>query len=285
MERARGLLAKLGGLFEEAAELLLEPAGLVTGKFYGATLTSAFQPIVCATSGHILAHEALARSYSGEGEGLSPWRLFSGFADEAQLVRLDRLCRAVHTLNYLLFPQRAAPNRLFLNVHERLLHVVADGHGAFFREVLTRVELPTNSIAIDIPRLLPSNFDLLAKVANNYRQAGFRVSLASGSLAEARRIVRAIGPDFVRLDAHALRGNELDAEFGAWAAGGTQVIASRVGSEREYVLARSVGAALLQGFFLGRPAPGGAFDPFDRKYDSVVPLTTPHPRDFFSTRA
>jgi EAL domain-containing protein (putative c-di-GMP-specific phosphodiesterase class I) len=264
MEPVQGLMAKLGGLFAEAAELRLEPAGLVTGQFYGATVTSAFQPIVCAASGRILAHEALARSYSGEGEGLSPWRLFSGFADEAQLVRLDRLCRAVHTLNYLLLPRLATPNRLFLNVHERLLHAVADGHGAFFREVLARVELPTSAIVIDIPKLPPSDFDLLAKVANNYRQAGFRVSLGSGSVTEARRIVRTVGPDFVRLDAHALKGEELHAEFGAWAAGGTQVIASRVGSEREYVLARSAGATLLQGFWLGRPRPASARDGFEQ---------------------
>jgi EAL domain-containing protein (putative c-di-GMP-specific phosphodiesterase class I) len=264
MEPVQGLMAKLGGLFAEAAELRLEPAGLVTGQFYGATVTSAFQPIVCAASGRVLAHEALARSYSVEGEGLSPWRLFSGFADEAQLVRLDRLCRAVHTLNYLLLPPRAAPNRLFLNVHERLLYAVADGHGAFFREVLTRVALPTTSIVIDIPRLPPSEFDLLAKVANNYRQAGFRVSLNSNSVDEAQRIVRAIGPDFVRLDAHALRGDDLGAEFGAWAAVGTQVLASRVGSERDYGLARSAGATLLQGFLLGRPRPASARDGFEQ---------------------
>jgi EAL domain-containing protein (putative c-di-GMP-specific phosphodiesterase class I) len=267
MKRVQGLMAKLGGLFAEAVELRLETAGLVTGKFYGATITSAFQPIVCATSGRVIAQEALARSYSGDGEGLSPWRLFSGFAEEEQLVRLDRLCRAVHTLNYLLFPQPAPPNKLFLNVHERLLHAVADGHGAFFREVLARVEMPTSAIAIDIPKLPPPDFDLLARVAQNYRQAGFRVALNSGSVAEARRIVRTIRPDFVRFDAHTLKGDELDAEFGAWTAGGTQVIASRIGSEREYALARSVGAPLLQGFFLARPGPARAIDGLEQTQD------------------
>jgi putative transcriptional regulator len=88
----------------------------------------------------------LARSYLSDGDGLSPWRLISAFADEAQLVPLGRLCRAVHTLNVLLFPRFATPNRLFLNVHESLLHAVAEDHEVV--DVARQTGLHRNTITL-----------------------------------------------------------------------------------------------------------------------------------------
>ncbi|MGB0126293.1 MAG: hypothetical protein WBP72_01555, partial [Rhodocyclaceae bacterium] len=68
---------------------------------------------MCAASSRVLTHEFLARSYLSDGDGLSPGRLISAFADEAQLVPLGRLCRAVHTLNLARSDRRNRHDRLW----------------------------------------------------------------------------------------------------------------------------------------------------------------------------
>ena len=92
----------------------------VAGRFFGATLTTVFQPLRVPGDGRVFAHEALARSYSARGDGLSPWRLFADAASDEHLVTLDRLCRTVHALNYRVTGLNDVGGHLFLNVHERL---------------------------------------------------------------------------------------------------------------------------------------------------------------------
>jgi hypothetical protein len=185
----RKLLRRIDGLLPESwnsSTFRVVGGQRVIGKFYGATITSAFQTLRDPASRQILAHEALARSYSANGAGLSPWGLFADASTDEHLIALDRLCRTVHVLNYCVCGLHADGGTLVLNVHERLLHAVVTGHGAFFRQVLDVIDVLPASIVIDIPQLKSADVHWLKHVVESYRRAGFGVAIEASSALQAK---------------------------------------------------------------------------------------------------
>ncbi|MDB5771497.1 MAG: hypothetical protein JWM42_1871 [Burkholderia sp.] len=56
-----------------ATRIWLDEAGRAQGRYFNATLTSAFQPIRRIDAGTIAGVEGYVRSYSASDEGLSLW--------------------------------------------------------------------------------------------------------------------------------------------------------------------------------------------------------------------
>jgi len=116
--------------------------GAVEGHFGAIRLQSVFKPRATISSGtpHVAAHAASLRAYGGANTGLDaekviPVRdLFAAARDGKAVVYLDRLCRLVHTLNYL--RQTGETGSLFLHVHARHVAGVATEHGRYFEQVL-----------------------------------------------------------------------------------------------------------------------------------------------------
>lgn len=83
--------------------------GAVEGRFGAIRFQSVFQPRVAMSSGtpHVAGHAASLRASGGANTGLDadkviPVRdVFAAARDGKAVVYLDRLCRLVHTLNYL----------------------------------------------------------------------------------------------------------------------------------------------------------------------------------------
>jgi len=252
----RHLLQATAPAFAEVGSLQLEAGPEVVGRYLGATITSAFQPLFRPASDVPAAWEAFARSYSRDGNGLSPWRLFADAAEDHHLISLDRLCRAVHTLNFLAQAKASGDRPLFLNVHGRLLEAVTSDHGAFFRDVLRRLEVAPARVVIDIPALGPGVNHRLRQVVANFRRQGFRVALTAGSRLDARLLGHWVEPDYLRLPGIAWSAPETAKTVAQLARQGIQVIATHIESERVRHLGEHGGAALLQGFWLGQPRPG-----------------------------
>ena len=86
--------------------------GHVIGDFYKCRLGSVFQPLFSATGRRVVGHVARERC---DGWGTTPyraWDIFSMIAGDSALVRLDRLCRTLHVLNY--FSRVRSDLKLFL---------------------------------------------------------------------------------------------------------------------------------------------------------------------------
>lgn len=87
----------LQDLLERAGIALEEPLREVSGHleaiFMGVRLTSAFQPIANADSGHVIGYEALLRARAEDRRPLPPEAVFALTDNPEQRVRLDRLCR------------------------------------------------------------------------------------------------------------------------------------------------------------------------------------------------
>lgn len=183
------------------------PGGAVVGRFYGAELSSVYQPVVDAAGVRRVGREAFVRSHANGDLSLSPWSLFSMVADDAVLVGLDRLCRTLHVLNDpLAGVAEAADELLFLNVHGRLLAAVSEDHGHAFRRILDLVDRRlAAAVVIETPEAACAAPGLLAFVLANYRLNGFKVAANVRSLAELTGLLAEVRPNFVKVDARHLR--------------------------------------------------------------------------------
>ncbi|MGH8631214.1 MAG: EAL domain-containing protein, partial [Burkholderiales bacterium] len=175
-------------------------------------------------------------------------------AEDPLLVRLDRLCRTVHALNY--FGRAAGDYNLFLSVQPGLLETIKDGHGRVFKRVLDLIGVETSRVVIEIPAKVNRDWRLLKHVIVNYRSRGYQIAVNHGGANDGWMAELGIlYPDIVRLEASALTqrgglGSLVDAvhRFGA------TLLVRDIETTQEMSAAIRAGADLLQGRFLGEPA-------------------------------
>jgi EAL domain-containing protein (putative c-di-GMP-specific phosphodiesterase class I) len=231
--------------------------GWVAGHFLNNRLSSVFQPVVEAEGQHIVGHAAYIRSESDHKTVLPPWGIFALASEDALLVKLDRLCRTVHALNYF----STAPRRssLFVSVQPRLLECVKDDHGRAFEKILNLIRVATSRIVIEIPIEVNRDWGLLKHVVGNYRSRGYQVAVNHSGTKENWMAglagMQPLIPDFVRLEASALLqhngvGSVVDAvhHFGA------AILVHEIETPQQLAAALDAGADLLQGRLLGAPA-------------------------------
>ncbi len=235
--------------------LWIDARGRVSGRYYGSSLSSTFEPVVDAAHGRPVAFEALVRSYDPAGQGLSPWRLFELAASDEQLIGLDRLCRTVHAINF--FANDPGGQDLHLNVHGRLLSAVPDDHGSAFRRVLASLGIATERIVIELPPAVAGNDTLLAFLVANYRSNGFRVAVALSSSDHLVALVRRVRPDLVKVPLGKVLEQGLDVHDLARQARetGTRMVVTEVEDKRLLPEVLAPDTLLAQGLAWGRSRP------------------------------
>lgn len=227
--------------------------GRVVGHFFHCRLSSVFQPVFDVSERQVAGHAAYVRSDVTDDGALSPWGIFALATDDPVMVRLDRLCRTLHALNYF----SAVPERqsLFVAVQPRLLESVKDGHGRAFEKVLDLIGVETSRVVIEIPLEVNRDWRLLKHVMVNYRSRGYRIALNHGVENEGWMAeLGGLYPDFVRLEAGQLkRRSGMTALVDAIHRFGATLLVRDVETEQDMAAAVRVGADLLQGRFLGEP--------------------------------
>jgi EAL domain-containing protein (putative c-di-GMP-specific phosphodiesterase class I) len=193
-------LARLHATEQAGTRVWLDADGCAQGRFFNATLTSAFQPIRVLNTGNIIGYEGFARSYSESDQGLCVWRLLDHAANDDESVELDRLCRMLHALNFFRQPE-AAQGELYLSVHARLLAAVEGNHGTAFSRILQLLDLPQQRIVLQLPALVEHQGWLVGYVADNYRRNGFRIAVNAADVQEALELVERVRPEVVKVDA------------------------------------------------------------------------------------
>lgn len=230
----------------EGAALRALADGTIIGRFQRMDLASVFQPVVAGGSGAVVGLEAFVRAHGRGDLSLTPWGLFS-LADRGRaLVGLDRLCRIVHTLNFLRMP--ACEGRLFMNVHGRLLEAVADNHGQAFRSTLDRLGFSPERVVIEIPHRANDNRRLLALALQNYRRHGFSVAINIADPAQIPSLLGVVQADYVKFDGRSFSLSE-PAELAAAAARsqGVQPVFTRIETSVQFDFLRKIPGVLLQG--------------------------------------
>lgn len=252
-------------LIRSATDFSLERAddGWVSGYFFRCRLTSAFQPVFGAAANKTIGHTAYIRSQINDEIALWPWQVFSQASTDAQLVELDRLCRAVHALNY--FKTASDSEQLFLVVHPRLLESVKTDHGRTFENFLDLIGVRTSRVTIEIPPAVNRDPVLLYQVINNYRARGYQVAAhytptgTPGSFSSVNWLTRAesLTPDIVRIDADELfRDSGVDTFAKNALHAGLQLLVWNIDTPRQLAAAKDIGADYLLGNYLGSPVRG-----------------------------
>lgn len=230
-------------------------------RFIGLQLNSVFQPIVDVSQDKPIGYEALLRANNAKGQPVPPPDAFRLAEIAERLVKFDRLCRTLHTLNFLNMGK--GNGLLFLNVHPELL-VAVNSHGKVFERVLHHHDVPTNEVVIEINESAVSQEQLLSEAIANYRARGYRIAIDDFGMKHSNleRLWK-LSPEFVKLDCSIIQQAETDArlqrilpklveivrELGA------EIIVEGIETEHQLALARQAGARLVQGSLLGQPAP------------------------------
>ena len=234
-------------------------SGDVQARFIGMQLSSVFQPIVDLNQNTPLGYEALLRAFDQKGKPVNPPAAFRQAEVVERLVKFDRLCRTLHTLNFLNMGKGCG--LLFLNVHPELL-VAVNSHGKVFEQVLHQHDVSTQDVVIEIHESAVSDEKLLASAIANYRERGYKIAIDDfGQEHSNLQRLWTLAPEYVKLDGGIIQQascnpklqrilpklveiiRELDAE----------VIVEGVETQEQLELAEHAGVHLVQGYLLGLP--------------------------------
>lgn len=244
-------------LIQSATDYSLKRAdnGWISGYFYHCELTSVFQPIFSIDQGKTIGHAAYIRSKSNNDVALWPWQVFSLASKDEQLVDLDRLCRAIHALNYYLNNISKSDN-LFVEVHPRLLESVKDDHGRAFENFLDLIGVKTSRVVIEIPAIVNRNWKLLQHVITNYRSRGYQIAANySGDRSDWMAELGSLYPNIVRIEASDLiRHETITPLVETIHSFGAKLLVRDIETSVQLAVAVRADADYLQGNLLGEPA-------------------------------
>ena len=244
-------------LIQSATDYSLKRAenGWISGLFYHCELTSVFQPIFSITEGKAIGHAAYIRSKANGDVALWPWQIFSLASKDDQLVDLDRLCRAIHALNYY-FNHISKSDNLFVDVHPRLLESVKDDHGRAFENFLDLIGVKTSRVVIEIPAIVNRNWKLLQHVITNYRSRGYQIAANySGTRSDWMVELGSLYPNIVRIEADDLiRHEAITPLVDTIHSFGASLLVRDIETPVQLAAAIRADADYLQGNLLGEPA-------------------------------
>ena len=228
--------------------------GWISGYFYHCEISSIFQPIFSVAQRKTIGHAAYIRSQSNGEVALWPWQVFSLASKDDQLVDLDRLCRAIHALNYY-FNNTSKVDSLFVDVHPRLLESVKDDHGRAFENFLDLIGIKTSRVVIEIPAIVNRNWKLLQHVITNYRSRGYQIAANyTGTRSDWMTELGSLYPDFVRIEARDLVRHEAIAPLIDTLHGfNASLLVRDIETPEQLIAARNTDADYLQGNLLGKP--------------------------------
>ncbi|WP_027795744.1 EAL domain-containing protein [Paraburkholderia acidipaludis] len=187
--------------------------GQAVARRRGMELLSAYEPIydISVHSGaQSLVADLASASRFGDELGFqavtlreqdgqaAPCDPFVDSLDDPELVALDRMVRALHTINFLGSQQHGL---LFLRVHERLLKSVRYDHGRHFSNVLLSFGLNPGRVVIELPAAAVAHRTFVGYLTKSYQRYGFKVA---GNLPNAGQILSVSDMarlDFVKMDA------------------------------------------------------------------------------------
>jgi EAL domain-containing protein (putative c-di-GMP-specific phosphodiesterase class I)/GGDEF domain-containing protein len=244
---------------ENVTQIREEAASQLRRVLAGREISIVFQPIFGFREGRIIGYEALVR---GPSDSLvcAPMDLFgtaqqAGLAVELNVICIQEVLRA--------FARRRLEGSLFLNVSPQL--IIQRG---FEQERAARfmrsLGLDAKNVVIELTEDYPTvDFRFVQESLMLYRSMGFRVAIDDlGEGFASLRLWSELRPEFVKADKHFVRGISIDpvklqflrAIQHIAESSGSQVIAEGIEGPEDFRVAKDIGIACGQGYFIGRPA-------------------------------
>ncbi|MCB5190489.1 EAL domain-containing protein [Methylobacillus arboreus] len=234
--------------------------GKVFATYEGINLHSAFQPIYSLSHCRVVGYEGLLRAIEGRRQ-ISPYQIFSLARDEASIVYLDRLSRALHMRNYCSMG-REGVEWLFLNVDPRVI-VQGKQYGAFFRQLLEENEMPPERVVVEIMEGAIDDELQLSESVGFYKDLGCLVAIDDFGAGQSNfeRIWR-LSPDIVKLDRSMIvqamqkpmARRLLPGIVSLIHEAGSLVLIEGIETLEEAMVAMETDVDLVQGHYFGMPA-------------------------------
>ena len=231
--------------------------GCRDGAGFDLPFSMAFQPIVDVAAGTIFAHEALVRGIDGQGA----YSVLSQVADDNRYA-FDQQCRvkAIELATSLELPRDGA--RLSINF---MPNAVYEPRACIRLTLATarRTGFPLDRIIFEFTENEKLDTDHLLNILRTYRAMGFKTAIDDfGAGYAGLGLLSKFQPDIVKLDMELIRGIDRDQAkqkivkslLGLMADLGIQTICEGVETEDELATLADLGAPLIQGYVLGRPA-------------------------------
>ena len=244
---------------DDVTQIRHEARALVQRVMEERAVTAVFQPIFGFREGRIVGYEALARGPAGMLQ--APQELFgaaqeAGISLELNIVCIQEILRA--------FSRRGLEGSLFLNVSPQLIiqrGFEQERAARFMREL----GLEARRVVIELTEDYPTvDFRFVHESLMLYRSMGFRVAIDDlGEGFASLRLWSELRPEYVKADKHFVRGIARDpvklqflrAIQHIAESSGSQVIAEGIEGAEDFRIAKDIGIACGQGWFIGRPAP------------------------------
>ncbi|MBV8604320.1 MAG: phosphodiesterase [Pelomonas sp.] len=231
-------------------------------------LRTVFQPIVRLDSGQVFGHEALVRGPAGSSFEL-PDALFAAARHEGLSVELEQQC-ALQALTD--WSRLGLPGKLLINMSaSALAETFTDARADRNIALLTALEIEPVRVMIELTEHeRVTDIQLLGRAILRLRQLGFGIALDDfGDGRSSLRLWSEIQPDIVKIDKYFTQSLpdhpgklqtfrallQLAETFGA------QLVAEGIEHAEELRVLRDLGVSFGQGWFLGRPSPGGMREP------------------------
>lgn len=231
--------------------------GCRDGAGFDLPFSMAFQPIVDVTSQTIFAHEALVRGVGGEGA----YSVLSQVADDNRYA-FDQQCRvkAIELATALDLPRDGA--RLSINF---MPNAVYEPRACIRLTLATamRTGFPLDRIIFEFTEDEKLDANHLLNILRTYRAMGFKTAIDDfGAGYAGLGLLSKFQPDIVKLDMELIRDIDRDQAkqkivkslLGLMADLGIQTICEGVETQDELEALEDLGATLIQGYVLARPA-------------------------------
>lgn len=244
---------------EQATQLRQEAFDQLRAILADRALSTVFQPIFGFREGRIVAYEALVR---GPADSMlqAPADLFgaarqAGLGVELNIVCVQEILRA--------FAGAGLEGNLFLNISP-LLIMQRGFEQERARRFMRALDLEPARVVIELTEDYPTaDFCFVHESLMLYRAMGFRVAIDDlGEGFASLRLWSELKPEYVKADKHFVCGISRDpvklqflrAIQHIAESSGSQVIAEGIEGAEDFRIAKDIGIACGQGWFIGRPA-------------------------------
>ncbi|HET7730504.1 MAG TPA: GGDEF domain-containing protein [Usitatibacter sp.] len=222
-------------------------------------LSCVFQPIFGFREGRIIGYEALVRGPEGSLIE-TPFELFAAANEAGLAIELNTAC-VQETLRT--FSRAGLQGNLFLNVSPQLIMQRGFEQERAAR-YLAALGIEPSRVVIELTEDYPTvDFRLVHEALMLYRAMGFRVAIDDlGEGFASLRLWSELKPEFVKADKHFVAGISADpvklqflrAIQHIAESCGSLVIAEGIENADDFRVAKDIGIACGQGFFIGRPS-------------------------------
>ena len=246
------------GVKEQVSQIRAESGGELRRILSSRALTTVFQPIFGFREGRIIGYEALARG--PEGSMLqAPEDLFAAAQQAGLFMELGIMC-VQQTLRA--FSRAHLDGALFLNISPQLIMQRGFDQDRAAR-FLAQLELEPARVVIELTEDYPTvDFRFVHESLMLYRAMGFRVAIDDlGEGFASLRLWSELRPEYVKADKHFVSGIARDPVKLQFLRAiqhiadnsGSQVIAEGIEVADDFRVAKDIGIACGQGWFIGRP--------------------------------